>query len=284
MFSLRLSFIKSCMPFVVLLIALLHFAACSEDPVHQGDSKTSWKLVWSDEFTLDGTPDSSKWEFDTQGNAWDWGNNEEQNYTSAEGKNAWVEGGRLIIEARKESWTSPVDNETKEYTSARLRTKGKGDWTYGKIEVSAKLPGGKGSWPAIWMLSSDEPYGGWPHSGEIDIMENIGSEPTQVYATVWNSLNKDSDGTGTRTTINTLNTEFHRYSVEWRESDLRFFVDGTQVFSYVRSGSEEQWPYDHPFHLLLNVAVGGDWEKVVDPSIFPIRMEVDYVRVYQLME
>lgn len=122
--------------------------------------KQDWKLVWNDEFDYSGTPDNSKWSFDTQGNNWNWGNEEAQNYTPADKKNAWVEDGNLIIEARKEAYQWYGDGETKQYTSARLITKGKGDWLYGKVEVKALLPSGRGMWPAIWLLSTDDTYGG----------------------------------------------------------------------------------------------------------------------------
>ena len=265
---------------LLITLFLVLLVSCSESTLSDRSSK-DWQLVWSDEFSVVGVPDTSKWEFDVEGNAWDWGNNEDQNYTPAENKNAWVENGTLIIEARKENYTAPEDNETKEYTSARLRTRNRGDWTYGKIEVSAKLPGGKGSWPAIWMLSTPEPYGGWPKSGEIDIMENIGSEPTTIYVNAWNEGNESTDGTGGTVEVDSIYTNFHLYGLEWDSTELRFFVDGVQVHRYQKLGDATQWPYNHPFHLLLNLAIGGDWEGAADPAIFPIRMEVDYVRVYQ---
>ncbi len=242
----------------------------------------SWKLVWSDEFSKPGIPDSSKWEFDTEGNEWDWGNNELQNYTSAQERNAWVENGKLIIEARQEEYTAPEDDETKEYTSARLRTMNNGDWLYGKFEVRAKVPAGVGTWPAIWMLPTDEVYGGWPHSGEIDMMEAIGSEPTTHYSTVWSTKTEDTDGEGGTIEVLDMNSAFHTYTMEWYPDSLCFNIDSKPVTTYRNDHTDEsQWPFDSRFHLLLNLAVGGDWETEVSPSSFPARFEIEYVRVYQ---
>ncbi len=244
--------------------------------------EAQWELIWADEFNKPGTPDTSHWSFDTSGNAWDWGNNEKQNYTSENKKNAWVENGRLIIEARKERNTSTVDKETKEYSSARLRTKDKGDWIHGRYEIRAKLPKGVGTWPAIWMLPTDDAYGEWPNSGEIDIVEAIGSEPTTHYSTVWNSDTEAEYGDGDTTTLPGQGNKFHTYRMEWYTDSLLFFVDNKLIHKYRNKRSDfKQWPFDRRFHLLLNVAVGGDWEKKVNPESFPARMEVDYVRVYQ---
>ncbi len=245
-------------------------------------AEQKWQLIWSDEFDKSGIPNSELWSFDVDGNSWDWGNNEVQNYTSSANKNGWVEDGKLIIEARKERFTSPEDKETKEYTSARLRTKGKGDWLQGRFEIRAKLPKGVGTWPAIWMLPTDDSYGGWPHSGEIDIMEAIGSEPTTHYSTVWCTNSENSDGDGSTIKLTDQGDSFHTYVMEWYSDSLLFFVDSQKVHTYYNEHTDaKQWPFDRRFHLLLNVAVGGDWEKVVDPESFPARMEVDFVRVYQ---
>ncbi len=241
-----------------------------------------WELIWQDEFSKPGLPDTAKWEFDVEGNEWDWGNNELQNYTSRSGKNAWIENGKLIIQARKQEYTSPEDNETKSYTSARLRTKDRGDWTYGKFEVRAKIPVGVGTWPAIWMLPTDEAYGGWPHSGELDIMEAIGSEPTTHYSNVWCSRTEETHGKGGNLTIPNLNSAFHTYTMEWYPDSIRFFIDAKPVTIYYNEHRDEsQWPFDQRFHLLINLAVGGDWEKEVNPASFPARFEIEYVRVYR---
>ena len=251
--------------------------------------KQDWKLVWNDEFDYSGTPDNSKWSFDTEGNNWDWGNNEAQNYTPAENKNAWVEDGNLIIEARKESYRWYGDGQTKEYTSARLITKGKGDWLYGKVEVKALLPTGKGMWPAIWLLSTDDTYGGWPNSGELDIMENVGFDPNKIHCNIHTEAYNHKNGTNKGNTVSTSDPSknWHVYSMEWDAEKVIFFLDGEQVFRFNNEHkSYKEWPYDKRFHLLLNIAVGGSWggEQGIDNGIFPQKMLVDYVRVYQYGE
>ena len=252
-------------------------------------AKQGWQLVWNDEFDYQGAPDESKWSFDTQGNNWDWGNDEAQNYTPKENKNAWVEDGNLIIEARKEPYRWYGDGQTKEYTSARLRTLGKGDWLYGKVEVRALLPKGRGMWPAIWMLASEEKYGGWPKSGELDIMENVGFDPTKIHCNIHTEAYNHGIGTNKGNTVSTSNPNenWHIYSMEWDAEKVIFFLDGNQVFRFDNEHkSYREWPYDQKFHLLLNIAVGGSWggEQGIDNSVFPQRMLVDYVRVYQMGE
>lgn len=259
----------------IFFVAGLTFSAKS-----QQTKPEAWQLVWSDEFDYNGLPDSKKWSYDTQGNASGWGNNEAQHYTSGQLKNAEVKDGFLYITARKE------DTEGKKYSSARLITKGKGDWLYGKVEVRAKLPDGRGMWPAIWMLPTDWEYGNWPASGEIDIMENVGYDP---YVVVFSSHTQSYNhvaGTqkSSRTTINDCYTNFHNYQLEWEANEYRIYVDDKLYFTFKNEGSGyKEWPFDKRFHLLLNVAVGGNWggQKGVDDSIFPRAMVVDYVRVYQ---
>lgn len=251
--------------------------------------KQDWKMVWNDEFDYQGTPDNSKWSFDTEGNNWDWGNDEAQNYTPADKKNAWVADGNLIIEARKENYTWPGDGQTKQYTSARLRTLGKGDWTYGKVEVRALLPTGRGMWPAIWLLPSEEKYGGWPSSGELDIMENVGFDPNKIHCNIHTEAYNHKLGTNKGNTVTTSNpnANWHVYSMEWDADKVIFFLDGDQVFRFDNEHkSYKEWPYDQKFHLLLNIAVGGGWggEQGIDDGIFPQRMLVDYVRVYEYGE
>lgn len=239
-----------------------------------------YELVWSDEFNYSGLPDSKKWSYDTQGNASGWGNNEAQYYTSARLKNSEVKDGFLYINAIKE------DFEGKKYTSARLVTKSKGDWLYGKIEVRAKLPEGRGMWPAIWMLSTDWKYGGWPASGEIDIMENVGYDPYVIVASAHTKSYNHVQGTqkNAKTTIPDCYTEFHNYILEWDANEYRVYVDSNLYFTFKNEGTGfKVWPFDQRFHLLLNVAVGGNWggQKGIDDTIFPRSMVVDYVRVYQ---
>ncbi len=240
-----------------------------------------WELIWSDEFDQSGLPDNSKWEFDTEGNSWDWGNDEEQNYTPSDNNNAWVGNGILTIEARQEEYTAPEDSETKQYTSARLRTKNLGDWLEGRFEVRAKIPAGIGTWPAIWMLPTDDTYGGWPNSGEIDIMEAIGSEPSTHYCNVWTTNNESEYGTGNTFTLENRSEQFYTYAIEWSSDSILFFVEDTLVHTYYNEYSDEkQWPFDQRFHILLNLAVGGNWETEVELNSFPAQFQVDYVRIF----
>ncbi len=247
----------------------------------------SWELVWADEFDYSGPPDPQKWSFDVEGNSWAWGNNELQNYTDESGGNAWVENGNLIIEARKEEYTHP-GGSTRDYTSARLRTIDKGDWLYGRIEVRAKLPGGRGTWPAIWMLPTDWEYGSWPSSGEIDIMEYVGYDPGKIHWTVHTEAFNHTAGTqvGESDIFDSPETDFYTYAIEWFPDRIDFLVDEQVCFTFENQDgyTYREWPFNKRFHLLLNVAVGGNWGGVqgVDDDIFPVRMEVDYVRVYAL--
>jgi beta-glucanase (GH16 family) len=266
------------------ICAVLISTLCILPTSLRGDT---WIPVWSDEFDYTGLPDPEKWSFDVAGNAYGWGNNELQNYTDETypSPNAWVEEGRLIIEARAEEYTH--SGHTRDYTSARLRTMHSGDWLYGKIEVRAKLPGGRGTWPAIWMLPTDSEYGGWPASGEIDIMEYVGYEPELIHWTVHTESFNHSIGTqkGESAHFETPENRFYTYAVEWHKDRIDFLVDDQRYFTFENQEGYtfEEWPFDKRFHLLLNVAVGGDWGGVegVDDAIFPVRMEVDYVRVYQ---
>lgn len=239
-----------------------------------------YKLVWSDEFDYAGLPDAKKWSFDVDGNASGWGNNEAQFYTKDRLQNAEVKDGYLTITALKEKY------EGREYTSARLRTASKGDWKYGRFEIRAKLPDGRGMWPAIWMLSTDGKYGGWPASGEIDIMENVGYDPYWIVSSAHTRLYNHIQGTqkNNKITVADCYTGFHVYSLEWEASEYRVYVDNQLYFTFKNEGSGFQaWPFDQKFHLLLNVAVGGNWggSKGIDESIFPRSLVVDYVRVYQ---
>jgi len=235
-------------------------------------------LVWSDEFNNNGLPDSTKWNYNTGGHGW--GNQEAQFYTVKRLENARCENGNLIIEARKEEF------QGKNYTSARLTTKGKGDWLYGRIEVSAKIPQGVGMWPAIWMLSTENTYGGWPRSGEIDIMEYVGYEPHVIHGTIHTEAYNHSKGTqkGTKTEVADAETSFHVYVLEWDADVIKIYVDETLYFTYNRVDNDNtKWPFNKPFHLILNTAVGGTWggAKGIDDTIFPQKFEIDYVRVYQ---
>ena len=268
----------------LLCIVLLLAASIYSAPT-QSDEQNRWRLVWNDEFNYNGLPDPAKWSYDVGGHGW--GNKELQFYTDRRAENARVENGSLIIEARRDRW------EGHEYTSARLVSKGKGDWTYGRFEVRAKLPSGVGTWPAIWMLPTRWEYGGWPDSGEIDIMEHVGSDPDMVHASVHTKQYHHSIGTQKSSSIRvrTARTGFNTYTVEWTPDAIRGFVNQLHYFTFKNErlnnlgADHKQWPFDKSFHLLLNIAVGGTWggAKGVDKTIWPRRMEVDYVRVYQLV-
>jgi len=258
----------------IILFALL----CSQ--FYSCQKKTDdWKLVWSDEFDYSGLPDESKWSYDTVGNKTGWGNNEAQFYTVEELKNSSVSDGTLKITALIDSVNG------KRYSSARLITKGKGDWLYGKFEIRAKLPTGNGTWPAIWMLPTDKEYGSWPNSGEIDIMENVGFNPDTVLATAHTKAYNHMIGTQVsgKLYVPTSYKDFHIYALEWDNNEWRSYVDGEHYYTHKNDSSGfAVWPFDKKFHLILNLAIGGNWGgiKGVDDSSFPKVLEVDYVRVY----
>ncbi len=238
-----------------------------------------WQLVWSDEFDSGTQPDETKWSYQVGGGGW--GNQELQYYTDARPENARIENGVLIIEARPESFAGAP------YTSARLRTLGKGDWLYGRFEVRARLPEGLGTWPAIWMMPSESNYGdgGWPDNGEIDIMEGVGHEPDRTHSAVhMNALNHQLNNNPASTFMNaTSRSDFHVYALEWTPTRITTYVDGNVNLVYERGLSNwTRWPFDKPFHLILNLAVGGTWggAQGVEPNDFPTSFEVDYVRVY----
>lgn len=235
---------------------------------------------WADEFSVDGKPDVTKWNYDMGGSGW--GNNELQYYTS-DIKNAAVANGKLSIVARKEAFGG------KNYTSTRLISRNKGDFLYGRIEVMAKLPAGRGTWPAIWMLPTDWAYGDWPKSGEIDIMEHVGYDANKVHFSVHTESYNHLMGTQrtTNRTIPTAMTEFHKYRVDWTPYAVRGYFDDQFMFEFVNEGKgAAKWPFDKKFHVLLNLAVGGNWGGVqgVDDTIFPATFEIDYVRVYKMNE
>ena len=269
---------------LLLLFIITAQVVCYSVSLNQGEQGSNeWKLVWSDEFNYNGLPDSGKWKYDSGGHGW--GNKELQFYTQDRKENARVENGSLIIEARRDNWKGH------EFTSARLVSKGKGDWTYGRFEARAKLPTGKGAWPAIWMLPTGWKYGGWPNSGEIDIMEQVGYEPQVVHASVHTKRYHHSIGTHktAKTNLPNATTEFNVYAVEWTPEEIRGYVNEQHYFTFKNerlsdpSADYRQWPFDQPFHLLLNIAVGGTWggARGVDRKIWPQRLEIDYIRVYQ---
>jgi len=235
------------------------------------------RLVWSDEFSDEGFPDPKKWTYDVGDHGW--GNNELEYYSQTVLKNARIENGKLIIEAHADA------SYPKGYTSARLLTKGKAAWQYGYIEVKAKLPEGRGTWPAIWMLPEENTHGGWPNSGEIDIMEHVGYDPGKVHGTVHTEAfnHKIDTQQGGFRLVPDFSTEFHIYAINWTAEKIDFLIDGDIYFTFENTGNDyKEWPFDQPFHLILNIAVGGGWggAQGVATDIWPQRMEVDYVRVY----
>jgi len=274
--------------FFLLSICLIGFSNCSQSQTprpHLPQVKYEFGTtpIWQDEFDYSGKPDVKKWSYNLGGDGW--GNHELENYTDRP-ENARVENGKLIIEARNE--TSGKQN----YSSARLVTKGKGDFLYGKFEIRAKLPKGRGTWPAIWMLNSEKNYGnkGWPDNGEIDIMEHVGFDQNHIHGNIhtkaFNHVLKTNKGGDTLLTD--TSEQFHIYTCEWTPGYISIGIDEKKYFRFNKEPdySWEQWPYDKSFHIILNMAVGGDWggQKGVDDSIFPQKMEVDYVRVYPLVE
>lgn len=261
-------------------------ASCNMRSADNSGAETSqqgnqeYKLVWQDEFNYAGLPDSTKWGYDTEGNDAGWGNHEAQYYTETNEKNAWVENGVLHINALKENFGG------KEYTSARLVSRA--DWKYGKIEVNAKLPPAKGTWSAIWLMPGGWSFndGNWPDIGEIDIMEHVGHDLGIIHASAHSKDYQWQAQTQKTATINVpdVTEKFHSYILEWTPDVIKAFVDDSLYFEYKNEDlGESKWPYNKPFYLILNVAVGGAWGSAqgIDSEAFPQKMEVDYVRVYQ---
>ena len=269
---------------VLLAVAILSLN-CGGGTTLQPPPPATYKLVWSDEFSgPDGaSPDSSKWTYETGGNGW--GNNELEYYTNRT-QNAQLKGGNLVITAQKETYTGS-DGVTRNYTSARLKTQGLFTQAYGRFEARIKIPAGQGIWPAFWMLGNDITSNGWPKCGEVDIMENIGKEPGIVHGSLHgpSTTGQTSDATApfSLPTGQKFADDFHLYAVEWEPGTIRFYVDANLYATF----NSSQWPaggtwvFNHPFFILLNVAVGGDWPGSPDnTTVFPQQMLVDYVRVY----
>ncbi|TKC09986.1 glycoside hydrolase family 16 protein [Pedobacter polaris] len=235
---------------------------------------------WSDEFDYTGLPLDTKWDYDLGGSGW--GNNEKQLYTNSP-SNVNVGGGLLTITAKKENLNGMA------YTSTRLVTRNKMDVTYGRIEVKAKLPTGKGTWPAIWMLPTDRSYGDWPKSGEIDIMEHVGYDQNKVHFSTHTEAYYFKINTAKTSSklIADASTAFHLYRVDWTPYAVRGYFDNVLVFEFANEGTGYKvWPFDKRFHVLLNLAIGGDWggAQGIDDSIFPQKFEIDYVRYYKMIE
>ena len=247
-----------------------------------GGVPAGWKLVWADEFDIDGLPDAKKWNDDTAFNQAGWFNRELQYYSRKRLENTRVADGKLTITAIQEKLTNAADYGGQSYTSGRLLTRGKADWTYGYFEIRAKLPCGLGTWPAIWMLGQQ---GKWPLLGEIDIMEYVGKKKGEVLGTVHTAAYNHTIGTQKGATVQVPDAcdAFHNYQLKWDAEQIAIGVGGKYYFQFVnpKDGDLKKWPFSAPQYLLLNVAIGGDLGGPVDDTIFPVKMEVDYVRVYQ---
>lgn len=247
----------------------------------QAAAPAGYRLVWSDEFNKGAAPDPHKWRYDTEANRKGWWNGEAQYYSARRPENARIENGRLVIEVRKEDLTSMPDYGGQHYTSARLITRGKSEWTYGFFEIRARLGCNRGGWPAIWLVGP-----AWPKGGEIDIMEQLSFEPATIYGTLHSPHTEaDHAHSGDKTTIAEPCTAFHDYQAEWTPSGITISVDGRAYFHADKPAhaTPAEWPFDTPEFLILNVAMGGNWagQKGIDDAALPARMEVDYVRVYQ---
>jgi beta-glucanase (GH16 family) len=283
-FSGRRGFAANGALIILLLTAFWGFFPTARPTVYASNPAV-WSLVWSDEFNgpSGSAVDSTKWFYDVGGNGW--GNNELETYTSR-AVNAHLEDGSLVIKVVKETFAGP-DNITRNYTSARLLSKNKFSQTYGRFEARVKIPYGQGLWPAFWMLGSNIDTAGWPGCGEIDVMENIGKEPSIVHGTFHGPGYSGAKGVTAAFTLpdgRKFSDDFHTFTVEWEPNVMRFYVDGllykTRTPADLPPGT--RWVFDHPFFVILNVAVGGGFPGNPDATtVFPQTMRVDYVRVYQ---
>ncbi len=226
-------------------------------------------MVWNDEFNTDGLPDPAKWGYDL--GAGGWGNNEAQYYTSR-ADNAVVINGNLKITLKKEAYSGS------NYTSARLLTKDKFSFKYGKVEARIKLPVGGGTWPAFWMLGSDIATNPWPACGEIDIMEHLGNDLNRIYATLHYPGRSGGNANGASRVITNATTEYHIYSLDWSATEIKISVDGQVIHTVANSASI---PFNHNFFIICNVAMGGNFGGTIDPAVTNASMEIDYIRVYQ---
>jgi beta-glucanase (GH16 family) len=255
-------------------VALSCLLACDAHLSPQTPTTAAGTLVWEDQFNGRGLPDPSRWNYEVGLVR----NNERQYYTRGRTSNARVEDGMLVIEAHKEPY------EGADYTSASLTSHA--SWTYGRIEVRAQLPKGRGTWPAIWMLGINMREVGWPTCGEIDIMEHVGFDPGRIHANIhtraYNHVQRSNKGNSL--VVSRVDEEFHVYEALWTPNQIEFLVDGQRYFTFAKeSGGDAVWPFDKPQYLILNLAIGGNWggRQGIDDSAFPSRFLIDYVRVYQ---
>ncbi|HXM93710.1 MAG TPA: glycoside hydrolase family 16 protein [Candidatus Dormibacteraeota bacterium] len=273
--------------FAAFLVVPIVFASfsCGGGALLQPPTPKAYQLSWSDEFSSanGSTPDSTKWVYDVGGHGW--GNHELEYYTNRP-QNAQIRDGNLVITAQKEAYTG-ADGLTRNYTSARLKTLNLFAQAYGRFEARIKIPAGQGIWPAYWMLGNDIETVGWPKCGEIDVMENIGKEPSIIHGSLHgpSAAGPTNDPTApfSLPAGQKFSDDFHLYAVEWEPGTIRFFVDTNLYTTFTASQwpAGGRWVFDHPFFILLNVAVGGDWPGSPDSTtVFPQPMLVDYVRVY----
>lgn len=272
--------LKNIIKYLFLLLTLLQ---CGPTSLNDSDNSQNewdldgWKMVWHDEFTADSL-NTMLWKYETGGHGW--GNSEEQYYTDRS-ENSYFKDGNLIIKAIKEKY------ENSEYTSARLNTRQ--GWTYGRFDIRAKLPNGRGTWPAIWMLPDEWTVGTgqWPGVGEIDIMEHVGYDPGQVHASIHTEEYNHVKGTQKTAQIfdSSVFSDFHVYSLEWDQNSIKISMDNSLYFTYEKESDAdwETWPFTQDFHIILNLAIGGSWGGVegIDNNIFPAEFKIDYVRVYE---
>lgn len=274
-----MSHARRCIRLVAPWLALLLLAACgTADPWARLAVPAGYQLVWADEFDREGLPDPARWLHDTGRNREGWYNNEKQYYAAPRAENARVQQGRLHITARREALRTAPDWGGQSYTSARLITRGLAQWTYGFFEVRARMPCGKGTWPAIWMLGSG---GRWPDDGEIDILEHMGHSPALVSAAVHTAAGSAGQAAHGKAWLPDACGRMHDYQLLWTPQGLSFAVDGQAFWHYRKPADSRAWPFDAPHFLILNLAIGGDLGGPVDDAIFPVSMEVEHVRVYQ---
>ena len=280
---------------ILLMVFLILCLSCEKKIIVDNKSVEdsiieNWELVWSDDFDQNNI-DDQKW----NKLRWrpGWVNNEEQAYTNRD-TNIFTRDGKLVIRALIEPGYVDTDYTGSEYnadfTSGRINTAGKHSWTYGKFDIKAKLPKGKGSWPAIWMLGDNISSEGWPHCGEIDIMEHVGFDEGNIHASIHTTDYNHMNGTqkSGQVEIQTVTDSFHLYSLEWDSTYIRYSIDKNPYFFIYNdsNGSQDKWPFNLNHYLILNLAIGGDWggAQGIDPNFFPMEMEIDYVRVFKKTE
>jgi beta-glucanase (GH16 family) len=245
--------------------------ACASGATGATGSGNNDVLVWADEFNTDGSPCDGNWDFDFGTGEGGWGNNESQFYRDST-DNIVVENGMMKITAKAENFSGS------DYTSARIKTQDKFEFTYGKIVTRAKLPTGGGTWPAIWTLGADFETNPWPAAGEMDIMEHVGNMQNEIFSTIHYPGNSGANGVGNSTIVPGVSDDFHIYELDWTPTELRFSIDGTVHFTVANNPS---LPFDKDFFLIMNVAMGGNFGGTINPSFIESTMEVDYIRVYQ---